>query len=58
LAGDDVDVVDGVADEQRVLVGCVEDAVPIGVAGGVDHAEPTRHVELITVIKADHLGDF
>jgi hypothetical protein len=32
LSGDDVDVVDGVADEQRVVGWGVEDAVPVGVA--------------------------
>jgi len=50
-SGDDMDVVDGVANEEGVVGRGVEDAVPVGVAGGVDRPEPSGDVELVAVVK-------
>ena len=57
LPGDDVEVVDGVSDEQRVLEWRVEDAVALGMPGGVNDSQSSRHVELVAVIERDDLQD-
>ena len=55
VAAEDVEVVHGVSDEQGIVERGVEDTVAIGVAGGVNRAQPSRHVELVAVVEGDHL---
>ena len=55
VAAEDVEVVHGVANEQGIVERGIEDTVAIGVAGGVNRAEPSRHVELVAVVEGDHL---
>src|SRR5664279_634607 len=58
LSGDDVEVVDGVSDEQRVLEWGVEGAVALGMPGGVNDSQSSWHVELVAVVERDDLRDF
>ena len=56
-SGRDVHVVDGISDEQRIFGWGVEDAVALGMPGGVDRVQSSRHVELVAVVERDDLRD-